>query len=82
VAEKWKKENGLIYGSHSGNESRGMECCAVQWEGAVWLRRMVTGKEMVSDFPQFISIFTVEVVQRYDCFIGFFDMGMESMNIY
>jgi hypothetical protein len=78
-----EKENGVMYGSHSGNESRGMECCAVQWGGAIWLRRMVRGKEMLSDFPQFISIFTVEVVQRFDCFISFFDdMGLESMNIY
>jgi hypothetical protein len=37
---------------------------------------------MVSDFPQFMSLFTVEVVQRFDCFIGFSDgMGMASMDI-
>jgi hypothetical protein len=77
-----EKENGLIHVSHSGNDSRGMECCAVQWERAIWLRRMVRGKEIVSDFPQFISVFAVEVVQRFYSFIGFFDMGMESMNIY
>jgi hypothetical protein len=78
-----EKENGLVYGSHSGNESRGIECCAVQWGGAVWLRRMVRGKEMVSDSLQFVSIFTVEVMQRFDCFIGFFeDVGLESMTIY
>jgi hypothetical protein len=60
-----------------------MDFCAVQWERVMWIRRMVRLKEMVSEFPNFISIFTLEVVQRFDSLIGFSDVvGMTSMNIY
>jgi hypothetical protein len=78
-----ERGSGLIYRSRSGSKGGTMEYSAIQWEGTVWLRRRVGGKEMKPDFTQFVSIFKDEVVGVFDYFGGFpDDVEMVSVDVY
>jgi hypothetical protein len=51
----------------------GVEGCAIQRKGILWLLRKFGGKEMRTKHTQFVSMLTVGVVVAFDCGNGISD---------